>query len=215
MMSAAEISYDISVARWEPNARERLMDAAMALFVERGYAETTVEDIAERAGLTERTFFRHFTDKREVLFSGSSRLQDVIVDAIGRAPAATAPFELVMSSLEATEQFFAEERRAWSRQRQSLIVASVELRERELIKLAMLASAIAECLRRRGVAEPTASLTAEAGIAIFKIGFERWIGETARRGFASYLHAARAAFDAATRPKPKPKRRAKLSRSGR
>jgi AcrR family transcriptional regulator len=212
-MSVPEISYDLAVARWEPNARDRLTRAAMELFVERGYARTTVEDIAERAGLTERTFFRHFADKREVLFSGSSQLEDVIVEAVAGAPAATAPFEVVMSALEATERFFAEERRAWSRERQALIVANVELRERELIKLATLAAAIAECLRRRGVAEPAASLTAEAGIAIFKIGFERWVAETARRSFASYVRAAREAFDAATRPKPK--RRAKLRRSGR
>ena len=182
------------MARWEPNARERLSKAAMELFFERGYGRTTVEDIAERAGLTERTFFRYFADKREVFFWGSNALEQRIVAAIAGEPAEVSAFDAVASALAATGEFF-DQRRAFAKQRQALVTAHPELHERELIKLASLAAAIAECLRRRGVAEATASLAAEVGIAVFKIGFERWLGDTRHRRFAHHVRAARAALE--------------------
>ena len=77
------------MGRWEPDARGRLEQAALELFEERGYARTTVGDIASRAGLTERTFFRYFTDKREVLFSGSGAVESLMVESIAAAPATT------------------------------------------------------------------------------------------------------------------------------
>ena len=133
------------MTRWEPNGRGRLELAALALYGERGFENTTVAEIAARAGLTERTFFRHFADKRE---AAGGLLQ---------------------------------ERREYARRRAAIIAANAELRERELIKLASLASAIADALRRRGVADPAASLSAEAGIAVFRIAFERWVDETNQR----------------------------------
>jgi len=165
------------MGRWEPNARGRLEQAALELYVERGYEQTTVAEIAERAGLTERTFFRHFADKREVLFAGAGTLQDLLVTAVAGAPDAVAPLEAVAAALEAAGALL-QERREYSRRRQSVIDANPALQERELIKLAALASALADALRRRGVTGPAASLTAEAGIAVFKIAFERWISET-------------------------------------
>ena len=146
----------------------------MELFVDRGYESTTVAEIAERAGLTERTFFRHFADKREVLFSGSAALQELLVGHVAGASDTAAPIDVVASALEAAGAVL-QERGDWPRRRQAVIAANAELRERELIKLASLAAAMAEALRRRGVREPAASLTAEAGIAAFRVAFERWV----------------------------------------
>lgn len=177
------------MGRWEPNALERLQDAAMELFQERGYDRTTVEEIAARAGLTERTFFRYFADKREVLFSRSKELEALIVNAIADAPKGMAPIDAVAAALEATSPGF-EERRAHASKRQPLILAHAELRERELIKLASLASAMAESLRRRGVEKTVANLVAEAGIAIFKSAFERWVEDTKKHELAYHVRVA-------------------------
>jgi AcrR family transcriptional regulator len=162
------------MGRWEPNARGRLEQAALELYVERGFEQTTVAEIAERAGLTERTFFRYFADKREVLFAGAGTLRELMVGALAAAPESAAPIEAVAAALE-TAGALLQERREYARQRQAVIAANAGLQERELIKLATLALALAEALRQRGVTEPAASLTAEAGIAVFKIAFERWV----------------------------------------
>jgi AcrR family transcriptional regulator len=176
-MSSAAITYDRVVGRWEPNARGRLEQAALELYGERGFEQATVAEIARRAGLTERTFFRHFADKREVLFWGQSMLRELLVSTVAGAPDSAAPIDAVAAALEAAGARL-QERREHSRRRQAVIAANAELRERELIKLASLASALADALRRRGVADPAASLAAEAGIAVFRIAFERWITET-------------------------------------
>jgi AcrR family transcriptional regulator len=178
-MSAAVITYDHGMGRWEPNARGRLERAAMELYGERGFEQTTVAEIAARAGLTERTFFRHFADKREVLFWGAGALQELFVTMVASAPESAAPIDAVAAALAAAGAVL-QERRDGSRQRQAIIAANTELQERELIKLASLASAIADALRRRGVTDPAASLAAEAGIAVFKIAFERWVSETSQ-----------------------------------
>src|SRR6516165_3903164 len=125
-MSAAAITYTGGMARWEPNARERLQQAAMELFQERGYTRTTVEDIAARAGLTERTFFRYFTDKREVLFSGSAALESRMVETIGAAPTSTAPLAAVAAAFEALGPWF-ESRHSHARKRRTVIAAHAEL----------------------------------------------------------------------------------------
>jgi AcrR family transcriptional regulator len=165
----------LTVSRWGPDARGRLAQAALELYGERGFDQTTVAEIANRAGLTERTFFRHFTDKREVLFAGSEALRDLLVGAVASAPTSAAPIDAVAAALLSAGDAFNEERRNYSRERQAVIAANADLRERELIKLASLASAIAEALRRRGVSSPAASLTAEAGMAVFRVTFDRWV----------------------------------------
>ena len=152
----------------------------MELYLERGFEKTTVADIAERAGLTERTFFRHFADKREVLFSGSEALQALLAEQVAGASDAATPIEVVAEALKAAGVVL-QQRGAWSQKRQTVIAANPELRERELIKLASLASSLAEALRRRGVKEPAATLTAEAGIAAFRVAFERWVQNPTRR----------------------------------
>ena len=188
-MSVAAIGYDRGMVRWQPDARGRLERAAMELYSERGFEQTTVAEIAERAGLTERTFFRYFADKREVLFDGAGALQEMLVNAVADAPASLAPIDAVAAALEATGSLF-EERREFALQRQSIIAANPELQERELIKLATLASAIADALRRRGVSETAADLAAEAGIAVFKIAFERWVKASNEQDFEQLVRAS-------------------------
>jgi AcrR family transcriptional regulator len=179
-MSVAVIAYDHRMSRWEPNARGRLERAAMELYGERGFEQTTVAEIAARAGLTERTFFRHFADKREVLFWGAAAFQELFVTTVASAPESAAPIDAVAAALQAAGAML-QERRDGARQRQAIITAHAELQERELIKMASLAAALAGTLRKRGVSDPAASLAAEAGVAVFKIAFERWIADPAQR----------------------------------
>lgn len=162
------------MSRWQPNARGRLEQAALELYRERGFDQTTVTEIAERAGLTERTFFRYFADKREVLFWGQDRLCELYVNTIEAAPEAAAPLDAVAAALEAAAPVF-RERHALARQRQIVIDATPGLQERELLKRAALASAMADALRRRGVPDPAASLAAEVGVIAFKTAFARWV----------------------------------------
>lgn len=178
-MSPTVIRYNGRMSRWEPEGRVRLERAALELYGERGFEQTTVAQIARRAGLTERTFFRHFADKREVLFGGAGMLNQFLVSRVAGAPDSVAPIDAIGIALEAAGAFF-EGRRHFARQRQTVIDANVDLQERELIKLASLAASLAAALRRRGIGEPAASLAAEAGIAVFKIAFNRWVGESTR-----------------------------------
>ena len=162
------------MGRWEPDARGRLAKAAMELYAEHGFEQTTVAEIAARAGLTERTFFRHFTDKREVLFYGMERLRDLLARAVADAPASATAMDLVSAAFESAAAVL-QENPDRVRLRDAIVSANAELRERELIKLAALASAVASALRDRGVPEPGASLAAETGVAVFKVAFARWI----------------------------------------
>ena len=162
------------MSRWQPNARGRLEQAALELYTERGFDQTTVADIAERAGLTERTFFRHFADKREVLFWGQGALIELVTTHIADAPDSASPIDTVGMALQAVGPMF-EGRRAHARRRQKVIDANPGLQERELIKLASLAVAIADALARRGVPEMAAKLTSETAVAVFKVAFDRWI----------------------------------------
>jgi AcrR family transcriptional regulator len=165
------------------------MEAALELYVERGFEQTTVADIARLAGLTERTFFRYFADKREVLFWGSSTLQELIVNGVTSAPDGCAPMEAVAAGLEAGAELM-QERREFARRRASVIAANAELHEREVMKLAVLGTAVARALRERGVKEPTASLTAEVGIAVFKVAFESWVKLANRRELSRLIREA-------------------------
>jgi AcrR family transcriptional regulator len=178
------------MGRWAPDAGGRLVRAALELYGEHGFDSTTVAEIAERAGLTERTFFRHFADKREVLFSGSEALQAFLVKEVESAPLTAAPIEVITSALDAAATSFFEERRDFARQRQAIIAANAELQERELIKLAALAAALAEALRRRGVSDPAASLAAEAGMAIFRIAFGAWTADAGELSLSEHIRAS-------------------------
>jgi AcrR family transcriptional regulator len=190
-------NYHGCMARWEPDSRSRLEQAALALYGEQGFDETTVAQIAERAGLTERTFFRYFSDKREVLFGGSGQLQELLVTAVTDAPPAAAPMDAVALALDALGTMFVG-RRDFARQRQAIIVASAELRERELIKLATLAAAVADALRQRGVADPVAGLTGEVAVAVFKIAFEQWVADGSTGDLAPLMREALAELRSVT-----------------
>jgi AcrR family transcriptional regulator len=181
-MSATVNTMMCGMGRWEPNARGRLEQAALELYAERGFENTTVAEIAKRAGLTERTFFRHFADKREVLFGGARALEELLVSTVASAPDAAPPIDAVAGGLEAAAALI-QERREFSGQRQAIIASSAELQERELIKLASLAAAIARTLRERGLPDQAASLTAEAGVAVFRTAFERWVEEPLHQDF--------------------------------
>src|SRR6476659_5634882 len=162
------------MSRWQPNARGRLEQAALELYAERGFDQTTVAEIAERAGLTERSLFRYFADKREVLFWGQDALIELVTTCIADAPRSASPIDAVGDALRAVGTMF-QGRREHARRRQAVIAANPGLQERELIKLASLAATMAEALGRRGVPQPAAKLSAETAVATFKVAFDRWI----------------------------------------
>lgn len=191
-MTATDINYHWGMARWEPDARGRLEEAAFSLFAERGFDNTTVAAIAERAGLTERTFFRHFADKREVLFAGSAAFVDAVTAGVAGGPRSLSPIDAVAAGFEAVAPYLLDVDAA--RERQRVIAANPELQERELGKLSSLSTAIAGALRGRGLDEAAASITAEIGIAVFRVAFERWLGET---NSLDYSTMVRKSFDEA------------------
>jgi AcrR family transcriptional regulator len=163
------------MARWEPNARERLVRAAVELFAEQGYEATTVNEIAERAGgLTKTTFFRHFADKREVLFAGQEIHGRITAEAIAEAPGSATPLEMVGLALDALASSFTEDRRDIGRRLRAVIANSAELQERSASKRAALSETMAQELRTRGVAELVADLAADLGVRAFYGAFDRW-----------------------------------------
>ncbi|OXM62743.1 TetR/AcrR family transcriptional regulator [Amycolatopsis vastitatis] len=186
------------MSRWEPNTRVRLLDAALDLFGGRGYDSVTVAEIAERAGLTKRTFFRHFTDKREVLFAGQEALSRIFAEAITAVPASASPMEAVAAALAAAAAPFGPQRRERAKQVQAVVAGHSDLRERELLKHATLTAAMAGALRERGVPAPAASLAAEIGGLAFTTGFARWIEPGNEREFAELAREALDELVAAT-----------------
>ena len=179
------------MSRWEPNAKGRLEQAALDLYQERGFEQTMVTEIAKRAGLTERTFFRYFADKREVLFGGQDRLHEIYVSAIANAPTSATPLEAVAAALEAAIPVF-RERHELVRQRQAVIAANPELQEREMLKSAALTSVMADALRSRGVTDSAAILAAEVGFITFKTAYDRWVSEPDEQDLSRLV---RASFD--------------------
>jgi AcrR family transcriptional regulator len=172
------------MARWEPGTAERLQKAALELFATHGYEQTTATEIAQSVGLTERTFFRHFSDKREVLFHGQQLLAQEFLVGVDTAPDGASPIEVVACALRSAASFFPDERRPHSRTRQFVIDRNPALQERELHKLAGLASTLADTLRARGVDELAATLAAQSGITVFGVAFAQWIREGEQRSFA-------------------------------
>jgi len=172
------------MARWEPGTPERLQQAALELFATRGYEQTTATEIAQSVGLTERTFFRHFSDKREVLFSGQDAFVEAFLDGVDTAPPGASPIEIVASALRSAAALFPDERRPHSRTRQSVIEQNPALQERERHKLASLATTLANALRGRGVDDLAATLAAESGVTVFGIAFTQWLREGEQRSLA-------------------------------
>jgi AcrR family transcriptional regulator len=172
------------VVRWEPGAPERLQKAALELFASRGFEQTTATEIAQSVGLTERTFFRHFSDKREVLFHGQQLFVQAFLDGVQSAPASASPIEVVACALRSASSFFPDEHRPHSRMRQTVIDQNPALQERELHKLAHLATTLADALRARGVDDLAADLAAQSAVTVFGIAFAQWIREGEKRSLA-------------------------------
>jgi AcrR family transcriptional regulator len=185
------------MGRWEPDAQGRMIRAAVELFAERGFDQTTAGDIAERAGVTERTFFRHFTDKREVLFDGSETLQRTAYHAILTAPADLSPLDAALAGMVAAGRLLAD-RHDHAVRRAGIVAATPSLQERELLKLAAMADATGDALRRRGVTEPTASLAAHSAVTVFTVAFARWVSADEPPDFADCVAEAAAALRALT-----------------
>lgn len=197
------------MARWEPDATGRLTQAAMELFQERGYDRVTVGEIAARAGLTERTFFRYFADKREVLFSGSEELVRAMKQGIVESPDGEPPMVAIGRVLASVGRILESLRtRDEARARFAVVTSHSELMERERMKMSKLAVALGEALRERGVAEPAASLAAEAGIAVFRVGFEQWLADPAPdASLADHLRRGLETLQRVTAPVAKPARK--------
>ncbi len=185
------------MVRWEPGAADRLRAAALELFEEHGYEQTTVAEIAQHAGVTERTFYRHFSDKREVLFAGSAQLQEQMVAAVAAAPGSALPGGLVAAALDGLAESFPSDRRPFSRRRQATLASDPALQERELLKMASLKAALIEALTAHGVSAGAAAVTAEAALGVFHVAFVRWIATGEERGFAELQDEAVAEFRSA------------------
>src|SRR4051794_27575268 len=165
-----------AMARWEPGARERLVVAAVELFSEQGYDDTTVAQIAERAGLTKSTFFRHFHDKRELLVAGQETLSRLLAEGIAAAPPGASPLEAVAAGLERASGTMGPLNRELGPRLRAAVAASAELRERDALKSVGLAAAMTAALVARGVPDPVAALAGELGVLAFKRGYAEWSG---------------------------------------
>ncbi len=176
------------MSSWQPNARERLAHAALELFVEQGFAETTVPQITARAGLTTRTFFRHFADKREVLFAGEEELPAVVARLVADAPAAFDPMMLIAYGLETVAATRFEGRLEYMRTRRAVIQTDEGLRERELRKLSTLSEAISRGFRARGFDELTAMLAAQIAVTVFSITISRWLDQDGEQPLSGLVH---------------------------
>lgn len=190
--------YDGGVARWQPNPRERLERSALALFAEQGYEDTTVEQIAAGAGLARSTFFRHFRDKREILFGGQDGLAVRLADSIENAPPGRTPLEAVEAAFTDIAQVsFTPERRDMAPQRLAVVASNPELRERELLKRGGIITAITTALHSRGVTEPAATVAAELAALAFSRAIATWAAPDNTDPFDTIAHDTLRALHAA------------------
>jgi AcrR family transcriptional regulator len=182
----------VGMGRWEPGARERLVVAAVDLFTEQGYDATTVTQIAERAGLTRSTFFRHFSDKRELLVAGQETLSALLAEGIAEAPRDASPLEAVTAGLERASTAMGPANRDLGPRIKAAVAASTELQERDALKSVGMAAAMTDALVARGVPDATAHLAAELGVLAFKRGYARWSegDQEDGRGLAEHASAA-------------------------
>ena len=176
------------MGRWEPNARGRLGKAAFELYRDRGFDQVTVAEIAARAGLTERTFFRHFPDKREAVFAGVEMQGEAAARAVAEAPESATAVQLMSLAIEAVADLIADHRQG-VQDRQSVISAYPELRERRLVKVAELAERLATALRMRGVPDLQATLLGQLGGAVFTVSMQRWLEDAGQDAHAPDLRA--------------------------
>lgn len=195
------------MARWEPNAPERLARAALTLFAERGYDATTVNDIAERAGLTKSTFFRHCNDKREVLFLGQEHMTARLAEAVRAIPSGTPPAGVLAAVLDAVGAFFPQEHRSTSATRATVVATHAELRERELLKGAELGSAIESAVREQGRGEIAARFLAAVALLALDTAHRRWIDDPDERSYREHADETLEEFVAQASELPGPQAR--------
>jgi len=186
------------VVRWEPDADGRLREAALSLFVEQGFEKTTVAQIAERAGLNRRTFFHHFTDKREVVFAGQGESDELIAAEIRAQPAAVDPLHAAAAGLKRAADEIFEQYQAGAVELGRVIAASPELQERELVKRAGLAATMAAALRDRGSSEAAAAVAGWTAVAVFFVARNRWNQPANRKTLADLIDETLAEFLSAT-----------------
>lgn len=170
------------------NVRARLQQAALELYGQRGFDRVTTAQIAEHVGVTERTFFRHFADKREVLFDGEAVLRELLYTAVTQMPDGLSPLAMLQEAFRATESLI-EGNRSFSEPSHAVIAATPALQERELMKIASLTNALASLLQKRGVDERSATLAAQVGMAAFTQAATRWLEDPALR-FGEHLDRA-------------------------
>ena len=197
------------MARWAPATAERLQEAAMELFITRGFDQVTAAQIAEAAGTTERTFFRYFADKRDVLFELQDAMVQAFVDGIRSAPASATPMQLVAAAARSGAAIFPNDHRGHARTRHGIITSNPALLERERHKSASVATGLRQALGDRGIDDATAVLAAESTVTIFHLAFTRWLDDAAERpltviadeiihlfaGMASEIHSSTAGDD--------------------
>jgi AcrR family transcriptional regulator len=200
------------MARWEPDAAGRLGAAALELYVARGYEQTTVAEIAERAGVTARTFFRHFADKREVLFAGGALLETTMLAALAEAPPDLTALDAAATALDAAAVWVGRDHEH-SQLRQSVLMANAELRERELIKMARLGDALTRGLVERNIDATEARVAAETAIAVFRVGFEQWVDGPATADLGQVLRDTLARFRALASDQPAAPGRSRSTRA--
>jgi AcrR family transcriptional regulator len=188
----------VGMARWQPDARGRLEAAAFELFRERGFDQTTVTDIAARAGLDKRTFYRLFGDKREALFSGGRLMEEALVRAVAETDAT--PFETVVAAYRRVADEIFADRLELVRMRQAIIESSPELQERELHKTGSLAAAVTAALRAKGVGATAATLATESGVTVFRVAFARWVAPGSDAPLSDLIAEVAAELRAITSP---------------
>ncbi|HEY4457336.1 MAG TPA: helix-turn-helix domain-containing protein [Pseudonocardiaceae bacterium] len=178
------------MARWEPGARERLVLAAVDLFAEQGYDDTTVAQIAERAGVTKSTFFRHFPDKRELLAAGQDTLSRLLAEGITEAPRDATPLDAVAAGLERASTAMGPMNRELGPRIKAAVAANAELQARDALKNVGLAAAMTDALLARGVPRAIAHLAAELGVLAFKQGYAEWVEDRRDATLAPFTLAA-------------------------
>ncbi len=188
--------------RWDPQAAKRLQTAAIELFLEFGYENVTVAQIAERAGLTRRTFSRYFADKRDVLFAGSDQLPPAMAAAVLAADSTLSPYAALVMALAGVGAQLADRVGPLAAQRRAVVAGSPELQERGRTKFADVTAALAGALRKRGVDAGSAQLLASVGVAIFQSGFDSWVDDSNAADLSERITEAAEQLAGAIAPKP-------------
>ena len=188
------------MGRWPEGARTRLEAAALALFVEQGFAETTVPQIAARAGLTTRTFFRHFADKREVLFAYQAELPDVVREVMADAPTSASALEVISVRMQRLAKTKFDGRRDYLLAYQAVIDADAGLRERGLRKMSILSEAIGRGFRDRGMDDLSATLAAHTAVTVFSVALDRWLGAVDETSLSIHVSDTLTALQSLTTP---------------